>query len=396
MSGAQTETAPIRRSQTENAATAEGPEVAFKIRFVYTRKNNDIFPYTHNHVIKPSEAGALANVLNRSTTSNKGYALFSNFLPNFIRLPTQGEPHPLDFVGDQDESDRTSDCIFVLGTPILLEKTETADSDVAASTSGSGSDGGSTLPSAVNKSTTNQTTTNLTSPSAQSPSPSSAASDADTATSSDTVNTGADTTDLINTIREDLQQYWSIQCGKDETDAQSAARLEYIRIYVMSSQTSLGQYFEGASVFYIYSLLIIYLASNVRAMFSGGSANTMFYDWPRHDVMKQYCEKIAECRALASLSPEDLKLFLRPSANGVDDTRENIVTPLEAEEEYFRELVDIYRRPDLLYERTGPSRHVSSVSLTMFWGGALCFVFCVCVCVCVCVLQFLGFLFLFA
>ena len=60
-----------------------------------------------------------------------------------------------------------------------------------------------------------------------------------------------------------------LQCGKDEEDAQTAARMEYLQIYVMSSQTSLGQFIEGASVFYIYSLLIIYLASNVRAMFSG-------------------------------------------------------------------------------------------------------------------------------
>ena len=64
-------------------------------------------------------------------------------------------------------------------------------------------------------------------------------------------------------------------------------------------------------------------------------------------------------RSGESLGAEDLKLFRRPNKNGIDDTHENVVTPLEAEEEYFRELIDIYRRPDLLYERTGPSRHVS-------------------------------------
>ena len=34
---------------------------------------------------------------------------------------------------------------------------------------------------------------------------------------------------------------------------------------------------------------------------------------------------------------------------------------LEAEEELFRELIDIYRSPERIYEKTGPYRH--------WWGG---------------------------
>ena len=117
--------------------------------------------------------------------------------------------------------------------------------------------------------------------------------------------------------------------------------------------------FGAAGIASIYTLLIVYLSSAVRGMFSGGSANTMFYDWPRHDVIKQYVVKIAECRALAGLNDHDLKVFRRGDGNSTNV--QNKVTPLEAEEEYFRELVDIYRRPDLLYERTGPYRHYFGV-----------------------------------
>ena len=71
----------------------------------------------------------------------------------------------------------------------------------------------------------------------------------------------------------------------------------------------------------------------------GGTANTMFYDWPRNDTMKQYVVKIAECRSLAGLNPHDLKVFRR--GDGHSTASKNKITPLEAEEEYFRELVDV-------------------------------------------------------
>ena len=128
-------------------------------------------------------------------------------------------------------------------------------------------------------------------------------------------------------------------------------------MYAFSAQVSLGQLLAGG-VISLYSLMILYSSSFVRGMFTGGSANTMFYDWPRHDVMKQYVVKIAECRALAGLTDHDLKVFRR--GEGTTNAKDK-VTPLEAEEEYFRELVDIYRRPDLLYERTGPYRHYFGV-----------------------------------
>ena len=343
-----------------SVASETDRQVRINIRFTYTRKNNDIFPYIHEHVVTPIEAGALADVLRRDTVTDNDsssikYAFFKNFLPNFVRLPTKGEAHLLDFQGKQD----ASDCIFVLGTPILLEvdsKSEISEGGTQTLLNNTNMTNQTNSSAASSLSPSSNPVSDVPSPLNLSPSPSSLPS----AIGGEQY----DATDLINTIREDLQQYWSIQCGRDENDAQTAKRTQYLQVYVMSSQTSLGQFIDGASVFYIYSLLLLYLASTVRSMFSGGSSNTMFYDWPRHDVMKQYCEKIAECRALASLSPEDLKLFRRPHANGIDETRDYIVTPLEAEEEYFRELLDIYRRPDLLYERTGPSRHVSLFSFS--------------------------------
>ena len=71
--------------QSPSGTEIGGRPLKFSIRFVYTRKNNDILPYTHEHVITPKEAGELANVLNRNakkpeTNSVKGYALFKDFL----------------------------------------------------------------------------------------------------------------------------------------------------------------------------------------------------------------------------------------------------------------------------------------------------------------------------
>jgi hypothetical protein len=161
-------------------------------------------------------------------------------------------------------------------------------------------------------------------------------------------------TELSNALNFQKQDYWSIQCGVKVESAIKQSAPQYFYIYAISAQVSLGQFLAGG-IISLYTILVVYMSSFIRGMFTGGSANTMFYDWPRHDTMKQYVVKIAECRSLAGLNPHDLKVFRR--GDGHSTASKNKITPLEAEEEYFRELVDVYRRPDLLYERTGPYRH---------------------------------------
>jgi hypothetical protein len=56
----------------------------------------------------------------------------------------------------------------------------------------------------------------------------------------------------------------------------------------------------------------------------------IYDELPRVDVLKELCNTI----------------FLARMYNN-----------LALEEELYRELIDLYRRPQLLYERTGPYRH---------------------------------------
>jgi hypothetical protein len=337
------------------------------LRFKYTRVHDDAtdFQYPHYHTLKWFEATELAAVLEGTATA----AHLRDFLPIFMRLPRQGSAHTLNLQDESRRSETLNDCLLRLGQPDISleakaaqarERAEAAaEAQAAADAQAAAEAAAEAAAAAANATNTTNTTaaTNATSSGGRRRRRRRLNTTDTTGTTDSSAEIDQLIIDRINNLGESLQQYWSIQCGRDRSDAGSAARLNDFELFAISAKVSIGQYVIAGGILALYSLLVVYLSSTVRTMFSGGSANTMFYDWPRHDVIKQYVVKIAECRALASLTEDDLRLFRRRSGVSDSTTAEDAITPLEAEEEYFRELIDIYRRPDLLYERTGPARH---------------------------------------
>ena len=323
--------------------------LSFEMNFKMVNNNNQQFVFQDKYVINPAVAKHLEDVLDKSHT--RTYVSLPKFMPTFLRLPREGAAFELKQQNTENWIHRQS-CILILGSPFSGQTAnvdESLDREEIEDIRGqlNSTENTKNATAADNKEVKEQELlTNL----------------ADAVLKQTTFESSLKQRidNLTSALNDQKQDYWSIQCDKNKAaESIQTSAPQTFSIYAISAQVSIGQLFGAAGIASIYTLLIVYLSSAVRGMFSGGSANTMFYDWPRHDVIKQYVVKIAECRALAGLNDHDLKVFRRGDGNSTNV--QNKVTPLEAEEEYFRELVDIYRRPDLLYERTGPYRHYFGV-----------------------------------
>ena len=323
--------------------------LSFEMNFKMVNNNNQQFVFQDKYVINPAVAKHLEDVLDKSHT--RTYVSLPKFMPTFLRLPREGAAFELKQQNTDNWIHRQS-CILILGSPFSGQTAnvdESLDREEIEDIRGqlNSTENTKNATAADNKEVKEQELlTNL----------------ADAVLKQTTFESSLKQRidNLTSALNDQKQDYWSIQCDKNKAaESIQTSAPQTFSIYAISAQVSIGQLFGAAGIASIYTLLIVYLSSAVRGMFSGGSANTMFYDWPRHDVIKQYVVKIAECRALAGLNDHDLKVFRRGDGNSTNV--QNKVTPLEAEEEYFRELVDIYRRPDLLYERTGPYRHYFGV-----------------------------------
>jgi hypothetical protein len=314
----------------------------FTVFLGFTRTNGDVFSHTYKYPIENKVRLELIEVLskNSSVSQLKTYVSLPNFLPTFIRLPRTGSAYELTVnLASGEDSVHKQTCILKLGSPLGSTESQASSLNITDALISNATVGVNETTDEINKVTEKEL---------------------DLLTEyvrKQNQMYQEKLTQLGVELQNQAQDYWSIQCGVEVQNALGQRAPQHFHIYAFSAQVSLGQLVAGG-VISLYSLLILYLSSFVRGMFTGGSANTMFYDWPRHDVMKQYVVKIAECRALAGLNDHDLKVFRR--GEGTTNAKDK-VTPLEAEEEYFRELVDIYRRPDLLYERTGPYRHYFGV-----------------------------------
>ena len=335
----------------------------FSLALGFARANGDTRTFTEQYDINKAISNELIEVLSKSADkpNARTYITLPNFLPTFVRLPRTGQASEIQVAEKGRDGETTMIrsrqlCLLKLGSPLgttgitaidlnATKETESKIQDLVNSTSSSSSSSSGTDSTNTTK------------------------SDTDSKESKELLNTVGEAllgqtafenelnkkiTELSNALNFQKQDYWSIQCGVKVESAIKQSAPQYFYIYAISAQVSLGQFLAGG-IISLYTILVVYMSSFIRGMFTGGSANTMFYDWPRHDTMKQYVVKIAECRSLAGLNPHDLKVFRR--GDGHSTASKNKITPLEAEEEYFRELVDVYRRPDLLYERTGPYRH---------------------------------------
>jgi hypothetical protein len=187
-------------------------------------------------------------------------------------------------------------------------------------------------------------------------------------------------------------------------------------MYVFSSKYSdiVGSYIDVSSIVPLLFLCFVTMGGFIRVFFTGTQPSITFYDWPNHQALKDIVRDIDLSRRIANIDAQFLEKLSNPeyirciedypdsetSLKILQDLETRIYgkpmmtrefqleqhqrdeekdtknlrkhfqeltvemfrrAGLEAEEELFRELIDIYRSPERIYEKTGPYRH--------WWGG---------------------------
>jgi len=101
--------------------------------------------------------------------------------------------------------------------------------------------------------------------------------------------------------------------------------------YTISSQKTIGSYLSfGYGIIGLYVTVVFTIGRFVHMSVMNMKYNIIYDDLPRLEVLKEIISTIYLARMYKNLI---------------------------LEEELYRELIDIYRRPTLLFERTGPYRH---------------------------------------
>jgi hypothetical protein len=135
------------------------------------------------------------------------------------------------------------------------------------------------------------------------------------------------TTTTTNTTTSTTTETSTTECSYDP-QSPDACKPSF---YTISSEKTIGSYLSfGYGIVGLYFTVVFTIGRFVHMSVMGMKATVMYDDLPRVDVLKELCDTIYVARMYKNLI---------------------------LEEELYRELIDIYRRPQSLYDRTGPFRH---------------------------------------
>ena len=221
-------------------------------------------------------------------------------------------------------------------------------------------------------------------------------------------------TEMLDTLRKQLLVSWSLQCGSDEAHLKKLSPAtdntkglipgKNYEFFVFSSKDSaVSSVVDTSSIIPLFFLCFVTIGGFIRVFFTGTQLWTPFVDMPKIYYLKKYITNIDLARQIANMDDEYLRR-LKPDGemDFVDlswrqkikqlKKREKAVygkilykyeemtrdedsmmldhyrqltadfyrqQGLEAEEELYRELLDIYRQPEKLHELIGPIRPAS-------------------------------------
>ena len=398
-------------------------ETKLFLQFTFLRADKKTFTYRkedklieHIYDIETTSTGSLKknysyNDLYQVITGGKKDVLIKNFFPRFLRLPLSGDVIEVaNMDGMQDyrktnqtgfDSDMYLQCLLTMGTPETIpwnESITTMTTNVTSSTTTSTNNTNAT--SNATEGTTTTTTTTV-----------------QNATQKATLDSAEQQlTEMLDTLRKQLLVSWSLQCGSDEAHLKKLSPAtdntkglipgKNYEFFVFSSKDSaVSSVVDTSSIIPLFFLCFVTIGGFIRVFFTGTQLWTPFVDMPKIYYLKKYITNIDLARQIANMDDEYLRRLKPDGERDFVDLswrqkikqlkkREKAVygkilykyeemtrdedsmmldhyrqltadfyrqQGLEAEEELYRELLDIYRQPEKLHELTGPAKH---------WWGA--------------------------